>query len=123
MVLKAKEITIAAIIHNSDLVVDFISRIIDSIDCSPLTKYQIIIAVEELYANVARYSYDGKIGYVTISCGLIPIRQLIIIQFADAGMPFNPLLQDNPDTKSGLRERKVGGLGIFIVKKSVDKIM
>lgn len=123
MVLKAKEISIVAIMQNSDLVVDFITDILDSIDCKVLIKNQILITVEELYANVAKYAYAGRIGMVTIRCALIPERQLMIIQFADAGKPFNPLLHDEPDIKAGLRERKVGGLGIFIAKKSVDKIM
>ncbi|MGB8451390.1 MAG: ATP-binding protein [Anaerocolumna sp.] len=123
MVLESQEISVAAVLECSDVAVDFVMNVLDSVECSLLTKTQIIIAVEELFGNIARYAYAEKPGMITLRCILELKKQLIIIQLSDMGKPFNPLEVPEPDIKSGIREREVGGLGIFIVKKSVDKFL
>ena len=40
--------------------------------------------------------------------------------FSDRGMPYNPLEKLDPDITLSAEERQIGGLGIFMVKKSVD---
>lgn len=123
MVIESHEISIAAVFENSDMAVEFIAGILDSIECTLTEKNQIITAVEELYGNIAKYAYTGTTGMVTIRCALKRTNRLVIIQFADTGKPFNPLQYAEPDIKTGIREREIGGLGIFIVKRSVDKIL
>ena len=50
----------------------------------------------------------------------VPIR--VFMTFADSGHPFDPLSEEAPDIESELDERKVGGLGIFLVRTTVDGI-
>ena len=47
---------------------------------------------------------------------------MLRLTFTDTGRPFDPLQADDPDTKVPLSERKIGGLGIFVVKKMMDKV-
>ena len=46
----------------------------------------------------------------------------MIITFIDGGMPYDPLAAADPNTKLSAEERDIGGLGIYIVKKSMDEI-
>lgn len=123
MVVLSQEIHMEAVIENSDMVVDFIMEMLDSITCSMSIKNQIITAVEELFGNVAKYANVGKIGTVTINCTIKVKTPIAIIKLSDMGIPFNPLEYHDPNTNVGLRERKIGGLGIFIAKRSVDQLL
>ena len=46
----------------------------------------------------------------------------MILSFIDEGVPFNPLESDEPDVSLSAEERAIGGLGIFLVKKTMDSI-
>ena len=81
MVLESQEISIAAEIENSDVVVEFILDILESIACTSVVKNQIITAVDELYGNIAKYAYADKPGMVTIRYTLEPKKRSIIIQW------------------------------------------
>ena len=83
---------------------------------------QIAIAVEEIYVNIARYAYHPEVGEATIRCEVGGEPLQVVIQFMDGGKPYNPLEKDDPDTTLGVEEREIGGLGIFMVKKSMDDI-
>ena len=69
-------------------------------------------AIDEMYANIVRYSGATK---VNVLCAVSTDK--IVIIFRDNGTPFNPLLQKEPDTSLSLLERKPGGLGIFMSRK------
>lgn len=87
------------------------------------TKMQIEIAVEEIYVNIAHYAYNPEIGDATIRCNIEQDPLKIIIQFLDNGKPFNPLEHKEADISLSAEERDIGGLGIFMVKKSMDDIL
>ena len=78
---------------------------------------QINIAVDEIYTNIVHYSGAND---VEIGCAIHDEK--IIVTFSDDGKNYNPLEMPEPDTTLGADERKIGGLGIFIVKKSMDEI-
>ena len=46
----------------------------------------------------------------------------VTIQFLDRGKPFNPLAREEVDTTLSAEEREIGGLGILMVKKSMDAV-
>ena len=73
-------------------------------------------------SNIARYAYHPEVGEATIRCEVGGEPLQVVIQFMDGGKPYNPLEKDDPDTTLGVEEREIGGLGIFMVKKSMDKI-
>ena len=82
---------------------------------------RINIAVEELFVNIARYAYPNQSGSVTVQIDF-KNRSQVHITFIDSGIPFNPLEQKDPDITLTAQQRRVGGLGIFMVKKSMDSM-
>ncbi|MDO5444170.1 MAG: SpoIIE family protein phosphatase [Eubacteriales bacterium] len=93
----------------------------EKIGCSEKILKDIEIACSELVANICSYAYDGGEGDLEIlveECG-----REVKISLTDHGMPFNPLLNDTPDTTVVLSERKAGGFGIFIAKKLMNDVL
>ena len=68
------------------------------------------------------YAYAPDHGEATISCGIKGAPRTAIIRFEDAGKPFNPLEKEDADTSLDAEEREIGGLGILMVKRSMDHI-
>ena len=83
---------------------------------------QLDVAVEELFVNIASYAYVDKIGIADITIELLP-GQVVQITFRDSGIPYNPLEKPDPDITKPAEEREIGGLGIYIVKKSMDEVL
>lgn len=102
---------------------DFIAEELERCDCPPRVKFQIDVAVEEIFINIAHYAYHpGQAGTATIRCcvGGDPLQ--VTIQFLDNGKPFNPLAKEDTDITLSAEERGIGGLGILMVKKSMDAV-
>ena len=79
-------------------------------------------AIDELYGNIASYAYGEENGEVTVIIEGDSTPGAVSISFQDEGKPFNPLESREPDITLPARERKIGGLGIFMVKKSMDDV-
>lgn len=117
-----KELTLSAARENIPAVIDFINGELESLGCPVKTEAQIDIAIDELYSNIANYGYDEKHGEVTVKFETEREKRAVTIAFVDSGRPFNPLSLADPDVTLSARERKSGGLGIFMVKKSMDDV-
>lgn len=78
---------------------------------------KVAVAVDEIYSNICYYS---KAGEVTVSCEFIGSEARI--SFTDNGVPYNPLENPEPDLNVEPRERPIGGLGIYIVRKTMDRV-
>ena len=115
-----KELIVEARLDNLDEVLDFVNEEIERHNCPPEIQSQIDIAVEEVFMNIAHYAYKPANGDVAIC---IYAGDEIIIIFEDTGKPFNPLEQTDPDLEKPLKERKIGGLGIFLVRRIMDKVL
>ncbi len=89
-------------------------------DCTPKALMQLSVALEEIFVNISHYAYTGIKGIIRI--GIAADEDSIHIRFVDSGVPFNPLEKEDPDITSSAEERDIGGLGIFITKKTVDDI-
>ena len=113
------ELIVAASIENLDEVTDFVNTELERNHCPPELQNQIDLAVEEIFVNIASYAYTPASGNVAIS---ITVEEDAVIRFEDTGNFFNPLEQPDPDLDKPLMEREIGGLGIFFVKKTMDKI-
>ena len=114
-----KVLTVEAHIDNLNAVMDFVRNDIVHNHCSPELLHNICLAVEEIFTNVANYAYQPASGNVTVS---IAIGAEAVIRFEDTGCPYNPLEHPQPDLGKPLMERDIGGLGVFLVKKMMDKI-
>ena len=75
------------------------------------------VAVDEIFSNIARYSGATS---VTLGCALADGR--VTLRFSDNGRPYDPTGKPDPDTTLSAEERDIGGLGIFMVKKTMDDV-
>jgi serine/threonine-protein kinase RsbW len=117
-----KELIVPAEIEQLDTVLNFISDKLTEMNCSVKIQSQIAVAVEEIFVNIAHYAYTPNKGNATVRYGIENDPLKILIQFGDNGIPYNPLEKAAPDTTLSADERDIGGLGIFIVKKSMDDV-
>ncbi len=117
-----KDITVDATLDNLEVVQNFVSEELESQGCSMKVMMQIEIAVEEIYVNIVHYAYNPEIGKATIRCEVTDNPMQVIIQFMDSGVPFDPLAKEDADITLSAEEREIGGLGIFMVKKSMDEV-
>ena len=117
-----KELTIEAAVENIEVVTDFINRELEDLNCPVKAQTQIAIAIDELFGNIARYAYTPDIGKATVRFAVDENPLSVIITFIDHGVPFNPLEQAQPDIHASAEDRPIGGLGIFLVKKSMNMV-
>ena len=80
--------------------------------------FQINIAVDEIFSNISQYS-----GATSATLGCEITDQKILLRFADNGRPYDPTEQPEPDTTLSAEVRSIGGLGIYMVKKSMDAVV
>ena len=117
-----KELNIAATVENIETVTDFVNEQLESLDCPMKAQMQIDIAIDELFGNIAQYAYNPEIGQATVRVEVIEEPLSVVITFIDNGVPYDPLAKADPDTTLSADEREIGGLGIYMVKKSMDEI-
>lgn len=83
--------------------------------------YNIQLAADEAASNIIEHAYEGvKNGVLEISCGMRDGAITIIM--VDHGESFDPSAIPLPDLKADLSERKIGGLGIFLMRKLMDEV-
>ena len=117
-----KEITLAATVENIETVTEFVNAQLELIDCPIKVQMQIDIAIDELFGNIAHYAYNTEVGNATVRVEISEEPLAVIITFIDNGVPYDPLGKDDPDITLSAEEREIGGLGIYMVKKSMDEI-
>ena len=103
-----------------DEVNDFVTQYLEQLDCPFKAVTQILLAVEEIFVNVASYAYDGVDGEVEIR--LSAENGKVTLVFIDGGREYNPLEKPDPDITLSADKRQIGGLGIYMVKKLVDNV-
>lgn len=117
-----KELTIEATVENIEIVTDFVNEQLEAFDCPMKVQIQIDIAIDELFGNIAHYAYNPEIGQATVRVEVIEEPLSVVVTFIDNGVPYDPLSKTDPDTTLSAEERDIGGLGIYMVKKSMDEI-
>ena len=117
-----KELTLAATVENIETVTEFVNAQLELMDCPIKAQMQIDIAIDELFGNIAHYAYNTEVGSVTVRVEVSEAPLAVIITFIDNGVPYDPLGKDDPDITLSAEEREIGGLGIYMVKQSMDEI-
>ena len=112
-----KELILAATVENIEVVTDFVNEQLEELDCPMKVQMQIDIAIDELFGNIAHYAYNPEVGDATVR-----VEVIVVITFIDSGVPYDPLAKEDPDTTLSAEDRQIGGLGIYMVKKSMDDI-
>lgn len=117
-----KELQVEAVLSEQDKVQDFIRGELERFDVPPKTLFQIELAVEEIFTNIASYAYNPEIGKATVGCSVEQDPLRVTIQFLDSGKPFDPLARDKADTSEDAIMERTGGLGIFLVRENMDDV-
>ena len=82
----------------------------------------LLVAAEEVFANIAHYAYAPDQGTVLVRCRMRSGPFQAVMQFQDTGRPFNPLHQPDPDTSLPAEQRREGGLGIAMMRKIMSRM-
>ena len=111
---------VPAKLEGMDVILAFVSYLLDINGCSTKTRTQLRIAIEELYVNVTLYAYPDGNGWAEIRGSIED--GVATFTLIDSGRPFDPLAKEDPDTMLSGEDREIGGLGIFMVKNTMDEM-
>ena len=103
-------------------VLGFVEQTLEGFECPMKTQMAICVAIEEVFVNVANYAYPNGSGDMTLSIGFEEANRTVTFSMADKGIPFDPLQKPDPDITLSAEDRQIGGLGIFITKKTMDTV-
>lgn len=117
-----QERTFPAIIASIPQVTAWIDGALEELGCSMKAQMQLDVAIDEIFGNIAQYAYPGGEGSAVVRLEFDEAARVFSVTFTDQGIPFDPLSREEPDTTLKAGERKIGGLGIFLVKKTMDKM-
>ena len=113
---------VTAEVKNLDAVTDFVLQRPEIAACPKNTQLQLRLAVEEVFVNIASYAYDPAIGPAEVRCEVLDDPLRVVIQFLDHGKPFDPLAREDADTSEEALMGRIGGLGILLVKETMDEV-
>ena len=116
-------LTVPASDASLDQVIAFTEEHLSAIGCDESIIFQLTLAVEEIFVNIAHYAYDGREGEAEIGFSYDENSRMVEMTFSDSGIPFDPTLRADPDITLKPEKRKIGGLGIHIVKKTMDEVV
>ena len=117
-----KKLTIEAKIERLPEVLAFLDGILEEAESDMKAQMQLDVAMDEIFSNIARYAYPDQNGAAAVRMDFDEKTRLFSLEFRDQGIPFNPLEQAEPDTALGVEARGIGGLGIFLVRKTMDEV-
>lgn len=117
-----KELVVEAKRENLLEVQSFIDEQLEEVGCPMTTQIAIDVAVEELFVNIASYAYDQGEGVAVVQVTVLEDPLSVEITFIDNGVQYDPLAKEDPDVTLSAKERKKGGLGIFMVKNTMDNV-
>ena len=117
-----KELVIKAKTENLQEVLSYVDEELEKHNCPMGVMMAIDVAVDELFANIAHYAYNPETGFATVRVDVVKDPLAVEITFVDNGVPYDPLAKADPDTTLSVEDREIGGLGILIVKKTMDAV-
>ena len=115
-------LTVKAKTDQLDTVTDFVEEKLAPYDCPMRTMLQLRLAIEEIFVNIASYAYSPAEGEAEVRCAVLEDPLRVVIQFLDGGRPFDPLAREDADTSEEALMSREGGLGILLVKKTMDDV-
>lgn len=117
-----KSLTVSAKAECLDEINAFVEGELEAYDCPMKTQMQIEVAVEEIFINIASYAYHPVEGEAEIRCEVLRDPLRVVIQLLDGGRPYDPLAKEDADTSEEAIMAREGGLGILMVKKTMDDV-
>lgn len=117
-----KSIIVPARNENLNRIVAFVGRELENCSCPPVAQMQIELAIEEIFVNIASYAYHPVEGEAEIHCEIEEDPLQVVIEFLDGGKPYDPLAREDADLSEEALISRTGGLGIFLVKDTMDDV-
>lgn len=117
-----KSLTVPAKTEYLDDINAFVDEELESCDCPRKEQFEIELAIEEIFVNIASYAYHPAEGEAEIRCEVLKDPLRVVIQFLDGGKPYDPLSREDADTSAEALESREGGLGILLVKRTMDDV-
>ena len=115
-----KKLSLEATVANIGAVTAFVEEALEAAGCPMKAMMQINVAIDELFGNIARYAYKQGTGMAEVDIDIDEAAREVRLTFIDSGIPFDPLAVPDPDVTGSAKERALGGLGIFMVRRSMD---
>ena len=103
-------------------ILGFVEETLDGYGCPMKIQMAVCVAIEEVFVNIAHYAYGNGAGDMNLGIGFDEETRAITFRMTDKGVPFDPLKKPDPDITLSAEEREIGGLGIFITKKTMDSV-
>ena len=119
---NVKELQVDATISNIETVTNFVNGELEKYDCPMKAQMQIDIVIDEIFSNISKFAYNPDVGPATVRVEVEKDPLTVLITFIDHGVPYDPLKTAEPDVTLSADERAIGGLGIFLVKKTMDYV-
>lgn len=128
LVFTVREMEVPADHDHLNPVMDFVEKSLEDAGCPMKLQMQIMMAVEEIFVNIANYAYKPEKGKAHVRVEVTDLEpegkgHTASITFTDWGMHYNPLEREDPDVTLSAQERQIGGLGIFLVKNMMDDVI
>jgi anti-sigma regulatory factor (Ser/Thr protein kinase) len=115
-----REVLLPASLEDLERLQQWVEDTLEEAGCDRRMAGKVGVAAEEIFVNIVKYAYEGKSGDAVVR--LRVEEPWLIMEFEDGGRPFNPLDFPAPDVSASLEDRPVGGLGIFLTVKMMDKV-
>ncbi len=117
-----KTITMEAKVESIPVITEFVDGLLEEMGSSMKAQMQVDVALDELLSNVAYYAYKDGAGSFTVTFE-VRGEDTAVITLIDQGIPYDPLAKEDPDISLSAEERPIGGLGIYLVKKTMDELI
>jgi anti-sigma regulatory factor (Ser/Thr protein kinase) len=117
-----KNMEFHATLENLDSMMEFIMNDVEKLNLESKQKMRIRLACEEALVNIISYAYPKEIGKLQIIHQISVEPKKLWLQIIDEGIPFNPLLKEEPDLALPIEQRKMGGLGVYIFRNIMDTV-
>lgn len=105
---------------NLHLLLDLLESELEKHGCNMKISTSLLIAIEEIFVNVSKYAYPSSTGDLTVKFDFVDDD--VIFTFIDSGIPFDPVAKQDPDITLSAEDRPIGGLGIYMVKQTMDEM-
>ena len=112
-----------AVIADIPKLTALMEKTLETLDCPMKVLIQLCVAIDEIYSNICKFSYPDGTGPAWVRLERTAERSGVMLIFTDEGVPYNPVKKENPDVTLRLEDRQIGGLGIFMVKKTMDDMI
>ena len=117
-----KELQVSPVIDNIQTITEFVTADLKDRGCSWKILRSVFVVIDEIFGNIVKYGGNSDSSPVTVRMEFEENPSALVLTFIDQSPPFDPLDRTDPNTRLPAKMRKVGGLGIFMVKKSVDSL-